>query len=429
MSRYKLFAKYVFPSVLAFALSGVYTIVDGYFVGQSMGDTGLSAINIAFPIVSLIQCSGTGIGMGGAVLWAVKRETESPESAGKYVRATLLLLLLASAASTTGLFFLTGPVLRLFGAQGKIFVFGKEYLDVIVLGAAFQIFATGIVPIIRNNGSSFFALVVMVSGFLTNILLDYVFVWVLDMGTQGAAIATIIGQLVTTLEAFIYLLCRSLPIRGSLSEFGRIAAHICKVGIAPFGLTLSPMVSLMLINRFAMMNGGEAAVACYACIAYALTIVQMLMQGVGDGSQPLMSRYYGEGNGAQMAQTRKIAYIAAIGLSVVCNFLLFFTRGSLGELFGASKSTGILVAEVLPIFLVGLVFYAFSRITTSSFYATEKNLFSYLCVYSEPFLLLILLLALPAFLGQTGVWWSVVLSQILTAFLALALRTAEDRNR
>mgnify|MGYP005820783105 CR=1 FL=1 len=139
MSRYKLFAKYVFPSVLAFALSGVYTIVDGYFVGQSMGDTGLSAINIAFPIVSLIQSSGTGIGMGGAVLWAVKRETESPESAGKYVRATLLLLLLASAASTTGLFFLTGPVLRLFGAQGKIFVFGKEYLDVIVLGAAFQI--------------------------------------------------------------------------------------------------------------------------------------------------------------------------------------------------------------------------------------------------------------------------------------------------
>ena len=428
MNQYKLFLKYVAPSVLAFALSGIYAIVDGFFVGRSVGDVGLSAINIAFPLVAFIQSLGTGIGMGGSVLWAVKKGQESLESAGKYVRATLFLLLLASIVTTAGLLFLTAPILQLFGAEGEILVFGKEYLDVIVLGAAFQIFATGIVPIIRNNGSSLFALVVMMTGFLTNILLDYLFVWVWNMGTAGAAIATIIGQFVTTVQAIIYLLYRKLPITGSLSGFGRMAKNIGKVGVAPFGLTLSPMISLMFINRFSMLNGGEIAVACYACIAYALTIVQMLMQGVGDGSQPLMSKYYGEGKDENVKKTRKIAYFTALGLAIVCNLILFLTRDSLGELFGASRQVGHVVAQVIPIFLLGLVFYSFSRITTSSFYATENNLYSYLCVYAEPSLLLILLFILPNFWGQSGVWWSVVCSQILTAGLAMVLKIKEDKN-
>lgn len=428
MSHYKLFMQYVVPSVLAFALSGVYTIVDGFFVGRSMGDVGLSAINIAFPVVSFIQSLGTGIGMGGAVLWSVKKGEGNIEGAKKYIYGTLFLLLLVSIVITAGLIFATKPILSLFGAEGEILRLGKEYLDVIVLGAAFQVFATGIVPIIRNNGSALFALIVMVSGFLTNIFFDYLFVWVFHMGTEGAAIATILGQLVTAVESFIYLFYRGLPIAGSFSGFGKIARNIGKIGAAPFGLTLSPMVSLMLINRFSMMNGGETAVSCYACIAYALAVVQMLMQGVGDGSQPLMSRYYGEGKNNQVIQIRKIAYIAAFGLAVICNIVLFFARFGLGELFGASESTGILVGEILPVFLTGLVFYAFSRITTSSFYATEKNIYSYFCVYAEPVLLLRLLFILPNFWGQFGVWQSVVLSQILTACVAFVLKKKSDRE-
>ena len=428
MNQYRIFLKYVAPSVLAFALSGVYAIVDGFFVGHSMGDTGLSAINIAFPVVSLMQSVGTGIGMGGAVLWTVRKETEDPDLAGKYIRATLLLLLISSALTTAFFFFLTEPVLRLFGAKGDILTLGKDYLDVIVLGAVFQILATGIVPFIRNNGSSFFALVTMMSGFLSNILLDYLFVWVWDMGTAGAALATILGQAVTTVLAFAYLLYSRLPVTGSLAGFGKMAGNIWKIGVAPFGLTLSPMISLMLINRFSMSNGGARAVACYACIAYALTIVQMLMQGVGDGVQPLLSQYYGEGKTDLVRKMRRTAYICAIGLALLSNALLFAARSGLGVLFGSSDDVSALVVRVLPIFLFGLVFYAFSRITTSGFYATEKNLYSYLCVYAEPALLLILLFLLPLVLGQTGVWWSVVLSQILTACLALVLKTAEDKK-
>ena len=202
----------------------------------------------------------------------------------------------------TAFFFLNGPILRLFGAEGDIYAYGKEYLDVIVLGSVFQIFATGLVPAIRNNGGATFAFVTMLSGFGSNIVLDYVFVWVLEGGTAGAAVATILGQAVTAAEALIYFLVKKLPLFGSFRRFGRCAASIVRVGVAPFGLTLSPMISLMLINKFCMLHGGESAVACYACIAYAVTIVQMLVQGVGDGSQPLISTFYGEGRPEKSAK-------------------------------------------------------------------------------------------------------------------------------
>ena len=419
MSVGKTFAKYVLPSVLAFALSGVYAIVDGFFVGQSVGDAGLSAINVAFPVVSLMQSLGTGIGMGGAVLWSVRRSADE-SAAARYVRATLWLLLFASAAMTP-CFLLAAPVMRLFGAEGAVYTYGVDYLNVIVLGAVFQIFATGAVPLIRNAGGTVFAFLTMVSGFLTNILLDYVFVWVLNAGTTGAAIATVIGQAVTAAEAVGYLLYKKLPFFGSLRGFGRCAASIARVGIAPFGLTLSPMLSLMLINRFCMFYDGQPAVACYACIAYAITIVQMLLQGVGDGSQPLISRFYGEGKRREGDRVRLLAYGCAFALALLCCALLFFLRGYIGPLFGSSENVSTDVAEVLPIFLIGLLFYAFSRIATAGFYATEKTGFSYLCVYSEPALMLALLFVLPLFWGQAGVWWSAVLAQILTAGIALIL--------
>ena len=419
MSVGKTFAKYVLPSVLAFALSGVYAIVDGFFVGQSVGDAGLSAINVAFPVVSLMQSLGTGIGMGGAVLWSVRRSADE-SAAARYVRATLWLLLFASAAMTP-CFLLAAPVMRLFGAEGAVYTYGVDYLNVIVLGAVFQIFATGAVPLIRNAGGTVFAFLTMVSGFLTNILLDYVFVWVLNAGTTGAAIATVIGQAVTAAEAVGYLLYKKLPFFGSLRGFGRCAASIARVGIAPFGLTLSPMLSLMLINRFCMFYDGQPAVACYACIAYAVSIVQMLLQGVGDGSQPLISRFYGEGKRREGDRVRAFAYGCAFALALLCCTLLFFLRGYIGPLFGSSENVSTDVAEVLPIFLIGLLFYAFSRIATAGFYATEKTGFSYLCVYSEPALMLALLFVLPLFWGQAGVWWSAVLAQILTAGIALIL--------
>ncbi len=131
----------------------------------------------------------------------------------------------------------------------------------------------------------------MIAGFVTNIILDYVFVWVLEQGVSGAAWATIIGQGVTMLIALVYLLGKkqftlSIP----LSKMGMVSASIIKIGIAPFGLAMSPNISLIIINRFSVSYGGEPAIATYACIAYVICIIYLILQGGGRRGRPAVDQ-------------------------------------------------------------------------------------------------------------------------------------------
>lgn len=424
---YKTFYSYVIPSVLAFALSGIYTIVDGFFVGRSVGDIGLSTINIAYPVVSLLQALGTGIGMGGAVMYTLNHSSGKQDEAKKYLRCTTLLLLTVSVVLTVLLFFTMTPVLRLLGATGEMVTLGVEYLEYIALGTIFQIFATGVVPIIRNNNGAKFAMGTMIAGFLCNIVLDYLFVWVYEWSVAGAALATIIGQALTAVGGFLYLARHKIPVWGlGAKGIGKCVKDIFKIGIAPFGISLTPLISHLFMNRFSVQYGGEMAVASYACIGYVFAIVCLLVQGVGDGSQPLVSQYYGQKDTRAVLQTRKLAYGTAAVLAALCIVGLYAVRGLIGPLFGASAATTESVAMAMPIFLSGYLFLAFSRVTTAVFYATEKVAYSYTLVYIEPVFQVLLLLLLPRFWEQTGVWWSMPLAQILTAVLALILKQRVD---
>lgn len=428
MRDVKTFFRYVMPSVLSFALSGVYTIVDGFFVGNSIGDLGLSAINIAYPIVAVIQALGTGIGMGGAICYSIKR-AEGREDEAREFTAGALWLMFALGLLLTGLVsFLNDSLLRLLGARGPLLAMGEEYIAVIALGAVLQVVGTGAVPFIRNHGGSFYAMVSMVAGFVTNILLDHMFVWEFGLGVCGAAWATVIGQGVTMLIALIWLIGKkqftlALPV----SKIGAVSVAVIKVGIAPFGLAMSPNISLIIINRFSVFYGGEPAIATYACIAYVICIVYLILQGVGDGSQPLISRCYGEKDRAGLRSVRRLAYETALALSVIGCIVMYVTRESLGMLFGASREVNMEIAKIMPIFLVSVPFVAILRITTASFYATQRALFSYILTFIEPLFMLVLMLLLPPLLGgQIMIWWSTVFARILSALLALALQRRAD---
>ena len=428
---YKTFYACVIPSVLAFALSGVYTIVDGFFVGRSVGDIGLSTINIAYPVVSLLQALGTGIGMGGSVMYTLSRSSGKQDEAKRYLRCTTLLLLVVGVVLTVLLLLTMTPVLKLLGAAGEMVTLGTGYLKYIALGTIFQVFATGVVPIIRNNDGAKFAMGTMIAGFLCNIALDYLFVWVYEWSVAGAALATIIGQALTAAGGFLYLAWHKIPVWGLEGKgAGRCVRDILKIGIAPFGISFTPLLSQICMNRSSMQYGGEMAVASYACIAYVFTIVSLLVQGVGDGSQPLVSRYHGQKDTRAVLQTRKLAYGTAGVLAVLCMVGLYAVRGRIGPVLGASAATAENVARVLPVFLSSYLFLAFSRVTTAAFYATEKVGYSYTLVYIEPLLQVLLLSFLPRSMGmgQVGVWWTMPLAQILTAAVAAVLKIQTDRG-
>lgn len=426
MGRFKPFAACVFPAVFAFALSGIYAIVDGFFVGRSIGDTGLSAINIAYPVTALIQAAGTGTGMGGAVMYSVRLAEKRDSEAENFMKGVFFYLALTGILLTVILFPLTDPLLSLMGADGELMKPGREYLSVIVLGSVFQVFGTGVVPLIRNQGKSVQAMYCMIGGFVTNIFLDYLFVWVLRLGMAGAAWASVAGQAVTMAGGLLCMRGQKIPVgipRQALSVF----FSIWRIGLAPFGITMCPMISLLLMNRASLQYGGSEGVACYACIAYVITIMYLILQGVGDGSQPLMSRFYGEDNKKEVRITRTMAYAAAAVMGVALAVLLYWCRNGIGVLFGASETVSLAVGTDLYIFLAAVPFLAFLRVTTAGFYATEQTRFSYMIVYGEPIFLALLLPVLPAWMGLKGVWLHQTGAQILTALMGWGLKLWSDR--
>lgn len=144
----------------------------------------------------------------------------------------------------------------------------------------------------------------MMLGFISNIIFDYIFIWQLNLGTFGAGLATVIGQAVALIVGLMYLIKKKgITFKTYKHNLLNIWKSILKIGIAPFGLNLSPNFSLILINRFSVFYGGEEAIASYACVSYVIVIVYLILQGVGDGSQPLISKYYGEG------KTQDLKYI------------------------------------------------------------------------------------------------------------------------
>lgn len=421
----KQYFSHVIPAVLAFAFSGVYVIVDGLFVGNRVGDIGLATINIAYPAVSLMQAAGTGIGLGGAIQYSIRAAEGKKEEQEQYFSGTLILLFLSGILIMLCALFWLRPLLTLLGAAGQVLNMGEAYLKVILLGTLFQVFGTGLLPMIRNMGGSVFAMLIMIAGFCTNIVLDFLFVWVLPYGIAGAAAATVTGQGVTVAGCLFFFLRKkarfSLPPANCLKK---VFAVILKVAVSPFGLTFSPTITLIFMNKFTMAYGGESAVAAYACISYVITIIYLLLQGVGDGSQPLLSRYYGERAQDMVRSTCRLAYWTAGIMAAVCMAGLYALRTQIPVLFGASEEVSRMVAEVLPLFLAGFVCLAYVRVTTSYMYATEKNVRAYILVYAEPVFLLLFLFLLPPFLKLDGIWYAVLASQLATALTAAAVKAA-----
>ena len=418
--------KNVIPSVIGFALSGIYTIVDGFFVGHSMGDIGLAAVTVGFPISAFIQAIGTGIGIAGGIQYSISLAKNNKKQSLEYFTATTVIMVILSIILTGVFYFFASPILFTLGATGTILDMAVEYVTVIALGTACQLLATGIIPFVRNMNGAKFAMGTMILGFSTNIVLDYLLVWVIPMGMFGAALATVIGQLASLLALIFFIVKHNYKLV-KLTELNifKVAKQLFSSALSPFGLSFSSQLTLLFMNKFLFMYGSGQEVAVYGCIDYILSIVYFLIQGVGDGSQPLISFYYGKKDKEKEAFISKMAYYAAFIITIAFAVIVYLRIDRIGFLFGASAETNAEVIKYLPWFLITLLLLCFSRISTTYFYATEKNGLSYILVYGETIWAVVLLIILPKFLKLTGVWLAIPLSQVIIFIIAVVMRSVE----
>lgn len=416
----KQFLKFAVPSMLAMLLNGFYTMVDGFFIGRAVGDTGLAGIGIAWPITAVLLALGVGIGTGGAVLTSIRRGEGDHQGAGQSQVNTFFLLAVTSLLTTAVLIFAYPSILRWMGAQGDVYTAAAEYTHYIAWGGSLQILASGVTPLIRNNHRTVQAMLIMCSGLVTNIVLDAWFLMELDMGLGGAALATILAQGVTLVLCIFSLTAEK--------EY-RITAACCKlrkfdlrrilvIGLSPFGLSLMPSLISLFNNWQCLAYGGDNAVAAYCVSNYLIGALMLLLQGVGDGIQPLISFCVGGGlNTSRRVILRKGASLV-LGMSAAFFLLSFPLRFLLPPMFGTSPETGEIIHRALPLLGIAFPFMGIVKFYTSSFYASGRTVESMVLVYADPVLLTpVFLLLLPRLWQLDGVWLALPAAQIVLTVL------------
>lgn len=429
----KRFWYYVLPSMLTMVLSGFYAIVDGFFVGQATGDIGLGAINIAWPIAALLQAAGIGVGVGGSVLISLFSGAQDAKKAAAARGNTILTLTLFSVLLMSSLFLGYPAILRMFGAQGELLSAAESYIRMVLFGTFFQVFGCGLTPILKNSRRAVLAMIIMISGLVTNIVLDALLVMVFQWGISGAGAATVAAQGVVALSSLIALCTdRQLPFR--LSDFRpdtRLMLRTLKIGLSPFGVAMAPSIVIIFANWQCIRYGGDTAVAAYSVLSYVSATFLYLLQGIGDGAQPIISFLYGAARFEEMERVRRRMFRLALTLG--CAFLLVSlpTTGFFADLFGVSEEAAEMARTGLILTALAYPFAGIVRSAISYFYAVDNTKMSTFFVYTDPLLFTpLFLVVLPLAFGINGIWTVLAAVQFtLCALILLALfRTKKTKK-
>ena len=424
MPLHRKFFYYALPSVLSQLLNSCFIIVDGFFIGQNLGDVGLAAINVAWPITSLIQSASLAIGVGGSVRMAMALGQNDMQQARKARGNALFTLVIAAVILSVGLYFLSPYILPLIGANEDLYPLSLEYIEVVCLLAAGQIINTGVLPLLRGSHQTVKAMMYTVVGLISNIVLDWLFIQEFHWGLGGAAFATALSHILCALISVPTLLFQkkmSATLREFIPDFGVIKG-IIHFGIAPFGLSLSTSVIMLVANVRALAYGGTQGVAIYAVLSYVLGAVIPLATGVGDGIQPLLSYAKGAGNWHELAKLRKWGLMMVLSVALGCSLITWVGRYQLPLLFGASAEAAVKGAGAMWTLCLAYPFMGVVRFCSSYFCAVGQPLASGILAYGEPLVAQpVALFALPLFMQLTGVWVAYPAAVIVMAGVALFL--------
>ncbi len=406
-------SRFIIPSVIAMVLVGTYTNIDGFFIGNVMGDDGLAAINIVWPIVAFITSVGTGIGVGGSVLLNNMRGREEQERA-EQVKITMLFLLVTVGIAASILFkFTYKPLLVMMGAEGQVLSYAIDYAEVICIGAVFQIMGSGLVAILRNEQKTYYSMMCCIVGLVVHLILDIILVDTYKLG--GVAVSTVVSQMIIMLLCFFALKSKK---RARINK--NYIVSILVGSTSPLGINFVPSIVLLFTNYFALQAGGTAAVSAYAVMSYAVYTFDYIFQGVCDGVQPLISYYNGAGDYKSKIRVLKVSAIILMlfsGLFIVITPALILIMPTL---FAISEEAAELMRTGFVIYAVSYPLKAIVKFICSYHYACGRTKISNLLIYVEPVVFApLFLLVLPCFLGINGIWVSLPATQITITFLGI----------
>ncbi|MBI2851160.1 MAG: MATE family efflux transporter [Chloroflexi bacterium] len=428
----KLLFKLSLPAAVAAAVMALYNIVDTIFIGQAVGPLGIAGLTIVFPLQILTMGMGMMIGVGGASL--VSRALGAGD-VGKSERtlgnAIFFSFILGAIFTLVGLSN-SSLWLRLVGASETILPYAKGYFDVILLGMVFRITAMGINQLIRAEGNAHVAMMSMVIGFALNIVLDAVFILALDMGVRGAAIATVLSEVVSFLYMFHYYLFRNsslkIHLKNLVPDIG-VTRDIMAIGFGPFVMTVGGSLVFTVVLRTIVTYGGDLSVAAVGMLQRAMMFINIPLMSVAQGLQPILGFSYGARRPDRALTAIRLAITAATVFSVISFIVFFFFPAPLMRIF-TQDSTLISTSShaARRLFLVAYLM-GFQFVASTIFQALGKKLPTFLTSISRQILFLLpLMLVLPRFWQLDGVWLSFPIADALSFVMTLVFFLREIRE-
>lgn len=417
--------KLIAPGVIGLLFNSLYIIIDGIFVSNILGSDSLAAVTLVVPIVEILIALSLMISIGGGVYISSFKGQNDLKESRNYFNHGLLLTMFVSIFITFIFLLFNKQIVNLLGATPEIFDQTREYFIYFTIFIPFFMLNYALGTWIRNDDKPKLAMLGQIIGAILNIILDYIFMAPLNMGIKGAAIATGLGPII----GIIILLLHFLTKKGDLYiEKVEIKASKLKDiligGLPSFAIEFSLGLMTFFLNIFIAMRFKENGLAAFGVIGYINLIMLSIYLGIGQGTQPLISLYYGQKKYDDIHLIYSFCLKLSILLGILGYILLLPLKSTIIPIFIDSGNIEVieLTKKAINLFFITLSITGVNIITASIFEAKQNIIPSIIISFSRSFIFLVpSLLILNKFSNPNMLWLSVPISEILTLFISIYL--------
>lgn len=422
----RLLWKYFVPAIIGVMANTLYNIVDRIYIGQGVGALALSGLTVCFPIMIVAMAFGLLVGMGASALVSIRLGQGNRPEAEKILGNAFFLLTAISLGITIAGLLARDRVLSLFGATPETLGFARQYITIILLGNVFQGVGFGMNGLIRAEGHARTAMLTMIIGAASNILLDPLFIFVLGMGVSGAAVATVISMAATSLWVLAHFIWGgdSLRLRASnLRPERRIVLGIFSIGMAPFAMQLAGSVINALFSVQLIRYGGDLAVGAMGIINSVAMMIVFCVIAINMAAQPILGFNYGARQFARVRRTLKLAVFSATAITAAGFLLVQAFPGFIVGLFNRSDPR---LSEIgvrgMRILLAAFPVVGFQVVSSNFFQAIGKARISmFLNLLRQVIVLIPMVLVLPLMMGMDGIWLAGPAADLTAAAVTAAM--------
>ena len=420
----KEYLRFLAPSILFLAFISAYQIVDGYFISSYVGSNALAAVNLILPLNSIIFAVGLMFAAGGGALVSMKLGEKDTKTASKYVSNLLMISIVFGLLASVLAFLFKGFILERLGVNSELWEYANLYSIFTFITFPFIIAKMELAGFLRAEGSPKISLIMTIIGGLANIILDFLFIAIFDMGVAGAGLATLLGIIISLIYASIYFKSpKSAFSIGFHSLDFKFLKSVIFNGSSEMVSELSIGFVALVFNLLCLEHAGNDGLAAISVILYIQFFVGNSFFGLVLGTSPLISYYYGAKNLEALKKTKKYALNTLLIVSPIVVGMIFLGKSFLVSIFfDAGNPAYDLAVQGLSIFTFGFLFVGYNMFGSAMFTALSNGKISAMIAFSKTFIVFsIIAYVLPRVMGVEGIWLIMPIVEVSIAFLVFYL--------